>query len=150
MIESVFLKWDLWYCQVNTGKRKLKEIFVGFGWCLWLRMCYIGETCGIVKWIPQSASRKRSLLALNDVYDWECVILVRLVVLSSEYRKAQVMRDLRWIWRMFIYGIELLIIIIIVYLWRHSLSICHPHHKMKTTVSHWIKKAAGYKLTCCE
>ena len=48
-----------------------------------LIMCSLGETCGIVKLIPENASWKRSSLALDDVYDWECVILVRLVVLSS-------------------------------------------------------------------
>ena len=36
-----------------------------------LRMCSLGETCGIVKLIWESASRKRSSLALDDVYLWD-------------------------------------------------------------------------------
>ena len=74
LFESVFPWWDLWHCQVNTKKRKSKEIFVGFGRCLWLRMCYLGETCGIVKWIPESASHERSSLDLEDVYLWDWII----------------------------------------------------------------------------
>ena len=74
ILESVFPRWDLWYCQVNTGQRKSKEFFVGFGWCLWLRMCSLGETCGIVKLIPESASRKRFSLVLDDVYLWDWII----------------------------------------------------------------------------
>ena len=35
-----------------------------------LRVCYLGETCGIVKLIPESASRKRSSLALDKIYLW--------------------------------------------------------------------------------
>ena len=70
----MFPWWYLRYCQVNTGKRKSKDIFVGFGRCLWLRMCYLSETCGIVKLIPESASRKRFSLALDDPYLWDWII----------------------------------------------------------------------------
>ena len=31
---------------------------------------HLGETCGIVNLIPESASRKRSSLALDDIYLW--------------------------------------------------------------------------------
>ena len=63
----------LWWTSLEGNSESLKS---RDGWKqnwirIWLRMGSLGETCGIVKWIPETVSRQRSsLVVLKLIHGW--------------------------------------------------------------------------------